>query len=211
MTDKTTSNDPTAARMNDLAKRLADTRGEAVEQIVALGWPKDVVNDWRWYEDEERKPDPPKVNSRKQKERDRAFKIRESIIEIDFALSCMNHYAADFGSISGEPDAIIEALEACINAIAAFYSPDAEIGKQQRRNGKAERTEKAYILARRAIHQRWTAEDGRLMAEKPHLSASGRARLIAEKHSSQQGEQPVTVQTVYKAIRRFKKKLVSQA
>lgn len=194
--------------MNQLARRLGDTRSNAQAQIKALGWPVDIYHDVAWY------PDLPALDgkvlrsSKNPKKAARAERMRDSIFEIDVALAALNHFAETtvFDPKHGDPDAIIEALEASINAIEALLAPDADVGRRQREHGIGGGWTEVRRRAHEATLRGWAKEDNRLRAEKPHLNISARARHIADDHNRrpENRHKPVSWETVRSALRRLK-------
>ena len=194
--------DLTSTRMNEIAKKLRETRTQACDEIAALGWPADIYSDPGWYQDIT------PLNSLSYKRResyDAAKLIRQSILEVDFTLVAMNHYSETY--VDAEPNdevsAVIEALDSAINAITAFFTPNAEIGKRQRFHARKSRKN----LAQYQMHKRWAAEDKQLHIKNPGLSKSDRARQIARNQnmSSKSDEKIISWEAVRSAIRRMGK------
>lgn len=199
---KTFKVDLTSTRMNEIAQKLRETRTQACDEISALGWPTDIYGDPEWYQ--EITP----LNSLSYKRResyDAAKLIRQSILEIDFTLAAMNHYSETYADAepNDEVNAVIEALDSAINAITSFFTPNAEIGKQQRFHARKSRKN----LAQHQMHKRWASEDRQLHIKNPNLSKSDRARQIARNQnmSSKSDEKIISWEAVRSAIRRMGK------
>lgn len=194
--------DLTSTRMNEIAQKLRETRTQACDEIAALGWPADIYSDPEWYQDIT------PLNSLSYKRResyDAAKLIRQSILEIDFTLVAMNHYSETY--VDTEPNdevsAVIEALDSAINAITAFFTPNAEIGRQQRFHARKSRKN----LAQYQMHKRWAVEDKQLHIKNPSLNKSDRARKIARNQnmSRKSDEKIISWEAVRSAIRRMGK------
>jgi hypothetical protein len=194
--------DATAKRMNAIAEKLRKTHKRACEQIAKLGWPTDIYNDPAWY---------PKLSTAKlrslSKRESRAIEIRESILEIDIALVAMNHYAETFPAMvaTDETEAIIEALEAVMNALTLLLQSDAKIGEKQRLNGERGGRNLMRLQAVHATHMRWAEEDEKLKISNPRLSKKDRATRISKDHNAHPDfkKKPTKPETVRSALRRF--------
>jgi hypothetical protein len=117
----------------------------------------------------------------------------------------MNHYSETY--VDTEPNdevsAVIEALDSAINAITAFFTPNAEIGRQQRFHARKSRKN----LAQYQMHKRWAVEDKQLHIKNPSLNKSDRARKIARNQnmSRKSDEKIISWEAVRSAIRRMGK------
>lgn len=195
--------DSTSQRMNDIAQDLLETRNKACDEIIAYGWPADIYSDPEWYVPLGSLP------YKRQKNFTKADMIRNSILEIDFTLAAMNHYSETYieTTPSDEVDAVIEALESAINAITAFFSPNAETGKRQRDRARKSRPNPK----RDRKYQKWKNEDERLKVENPHLSEAERARHISVSHNKdlQSGEKAATKESVRGVLRKLHQKVGS--
>lgn len=208
---KVSTVDATAKRMNAIAKKLVKARRDAFDQIGALGWPIDIYYDFSWYPELHCVDTQP--SSKQKKSQGRATKLRESILEIDYALVAMNHYAetAPATSTSDKTDAIIEALDAAINAITAYLKPDADIGEKQRINGARGGRSSERLQDFSKTHKRWVEEDAELKISRPRLSQKARSIVISKAHNAhpKYGIKQVKSETVRSAIRRLDRKLLS--
>jgi hypothetical protein len=203
-----TALDATAALMNQLARRLGNTRRKALEQIKALGWPVDIYHDIAWYPDLPSRDEKVTRSRNMPKKAARAGRMRDSILEIDVALAALNHFAETNVSVSpsSQPDAIVEALEASINAIEALLTSDADIGRRQREHGSGGGWTKDREKTQQATYKAWVEEDDRLQTKNPRLTKSARAKRIAEIHNArpENSDRHVNWETVRSALRRLR-------
>lgn len=203
-----TTLDATTSLMNQLARRLGDTRSKALEQIKALGWPTDIYHDVAWYPDLRARDGKVVRSSKSPKKAAPAERMRDSIFEIDVALAALNHFAETTVSNpdSNDPDAVVEALAASINAIEALLAPDADIGRRQREHGIGGGWTEERRRAQHATYKAWIEEDDRLQAKNSRLTKSDRAKLIAEIHNTrpENKDRQVSWETVRSALRRLR-------
>jgi hypothetical protein len=220
------SRNAAADRMNIIAKRLREVHGCASEQLKALGWVikrkgrlvVDVYNDPAWYPDFNiSKSHQPEIQQKNKgpKEIKRAYRIRECIIEIDQTLVLINHYAETYADIptSDDADAIIEAFEYAVNAIATLFADDADIGRRQREAGRKRVAPSEHLQKIQNKHQWWLEEAKRLKEKYPDRSGNSIASMVTKNYNAQlnQDQKPNQSETVRQVLRNLNKKPVNKA
>lgn len=212
MKDGDLAEDATVKKMNDLSVRLHEMRSKAYGEIVACECPIDIYNDLAWY------PDLDDVLAARNKSHktykkpthyERAKKMREAMVEIDILLISMDHYARFDSNVvpSNEVDAIIDGLEASIDAITAFFTLDADIGRRQLAYGRKAAKNKDHLSKAHANHRRWLEEAKELKINKPGLSVNAMAIHICQRHNERLklGENSIKSETVRSIIKYINK------
>lgn len=212
MKDSDLEEDATSKKMNELSVRLHEMRSNAYSEIVACKCPVDIYNDLAWYpelDDVLAAQNRNHKTYKKPKHFERAKKMREAMVAIDILLISMDYYAMLDSDVapSNQVDAIIDGLEASIEAITALFTLDADIGRRQLAYGRKATENKSHLSKVHANHLRWLEEAKELKINKPALSISAIANLICKRHNDRfkDGEKPIKSETVRSIIKYINK------